>query len=438
MKAVISYITKFLIGGEKADVLASLVGYTSDPNKFSRYRVVIIPSPFFRDEVYGTAESMPKLPLEEIEGVPLLFGSPKIEWQGDTWVVHADIIASAYFLLTRYEEIRKRNIRDIHGRFLGTESLPFKAGFIHRPIVDEYGKLLRRWLRQARVQSAVELPPHIQKVWLTHDVDAPFFCRTFRNLIRETIKGTGLKHAWKMFHGSLQEDPFYTFPWLVKQRNKLKAVIGKHCCESLFFIKSGGSSVYDKPHYKLHSKDLQELLLFCKTEKVQIGLHTSYDAGKTPALISTEKELLERQTGKSVTYNRHHYLASREPEDMVWLEKAGITDDFTMGYPDVAGFRLGTSRPVHWINPENKRISPLILHPLAIMECSLNEPVYMNLDYEGALAYSTQLIKQVASANGELVLLWHNDSITTRIKPNVSVDWQRKLFAAIIEELIKS
>ena len=80
----------------------------------------------------------------------------------------------------------------------------------------------------------------------------------------------------------------------------------------------------------------------------------------------------------------------------------------------------------------------LILHPLAIMECSLNEPVYMNLGYEGALAYSTQLIKQVASANGELVLLWHNDSITTRIKPNVSVDWQRKLFAAIIEELIKS
>ena len=72
------------------------------------------------------------------------------------------------------------------------------------------------------------------------------------------------------------------------------------------------------------------------------------------------------------------------------------------------------------------------------MECSLNEPVYMNLDYEDALAYSRQLIQQVARANGELVLLWHNDSITTRIKPNVSVDWQRKLFAAIIKELVKS
>ena len=139
MKAVISYITKFLIGGEKAGALSSLVGYTSDPNKFSRYRVVII-FPFFSGMKFTGQSDLCNMPLEEIEGVPLLFGSSKTEWQGDTWVVHADIIASAYFLLTRYEEIRKRNIRDIHGRFPGKESLPFKAGFIHRPIVDEYGR----------------------------------------------------------------------------------------------------------------------------------------------------------------------------------------------------------------------------------------------------------------------------------------------------------
>lgn len=47
MKAVISYITKFLIGGEKAGALSSLVGYTSDPNKFSRYLRSHHPFPFF-------------------------------------------------------------------------------------------------------------------------------------------------------------------------------------------------------------------------------------------------------------------------------------------------------------------------------------------------------------------------------------------------------
>lgn len=438
MTAVISYILKFLIGGESAGELRSLVGYTADRNLFHHYRVVIIPSSFFKDEVYGTNDSLPQLPLDEIEGVPLLFGSPKTEWYGETWVVHADIIASSYFLLTRYEEIRKRHIRDIHGRFPGKESLPYKAGFIHRPIVDEYGKLLRGWLRQAQAHKAIDPAPQIKKIWLTHDVDAPFHCRTFRNLIRETINGSGLYKAWKMVNGPLQNDPLYTFPWLFEKANSLRDSLGKGRCESLLFFKASGSSTFDKPRYKLHSKDLKELLSFCQTVHGQIGLHTSYDAGQFPSRIASEKELLEKITGQTITSNRHHYLSSREPEDMDDLEKVGITDDFTMGYPDVAGFRLGTSRPVHWINPENRRISPLLLHPLTIMECSLNEPVYMNLEYDEALDYSLQLIKKVAESNGELVLLWHNDSIPTEIKPSVSVDWHRKLYATLIEELRKA
>lgn len=438
MNAVISYIIKFLIGGDKAGSLSSLVGYTADVNQFAHYRVVIIPSPFFRDDVYGTEQSMPQLPLEEIEGIPLLFGSPKTEWCGDTWVVHADILASAYFLLTRYEEIRRRSVRDVHGRFPGKESLPYRAGFIHRPIVDEYGTLLRRWLRQARVQPAKEPEPRIQKIWLTHDVDAPFYCRTFRNFVREALKGSGPVNAWKMYRGPLTDDPFYTFPWLLKQASELKSMVGKDRCKSLFFVRTAGSSAHDRPYYHLHSKDLQELLQLCKTEKAGIGLHCSYDAGKIPSLIAAEKALLEKYTGQPVVCNRHHYLTSREPEDLNYLEKAGITDDFTMGYADMAGFRLGTCRPVRWINPENRRISSLVLHPLSVMECTLNEPAYMNLGYEEALAYVLQIADKVAKANGELVLLWHNDAVTVNMKPNVSVNWQRKLLAAIIEELKKA
>lgn len=438
MKAVVSYILKFLIGGDRAGELSSLVGYTDNPNKFSRYRVVIIPSPFFRDEVYGTDRSMPELPLEEVEGTPLLFGSPKMEWYGDTWVVHADILASAYFLLTRYEELRKRNIRDAHGRFPGKESLPYKAGFIHRPVVDEYGRLLRQWLRQAHVKAAVDPEPRIQKIKLTHDVDCPFYCRNLRNLVRETLGGVGLAKAWKMYHGPLNKDPFYTFPYLLQQANELRSIIGKDRCESLLFFKTAGSSSHDKPRYFLQKGDLQELFNLCKTEHAAIGLHSSYDAGKAPSHVQIEKDLLEKLTGAKITRNRHHYLSSREPEDMDWLEKAGITDDYTMGYADVAGFRLGTCRPIRWINPENRRISSLLLHPLTVMDCSLSEPQYMGLGYEEALAHVRQLTGQVRQANGELTLLWHNSSVTTDIKSNLSVDWHRKLYTAIIEELKKA
>ena len=437
MRAVISYIIKFLIGGDQATSFSSLVGYTADPRKFTQYRVVILPSPFFKDTIYGKAESMPELPLEEIEGVPLLFGTPQIGWYEDTLIVHADIIASAYFLLTRYEEIRRRNKRDQYGRVPGKSSLPYRAGFIHRPIVDEYGKLLREWLRQAHV-NIPEPEQKIKKLWLTHDVDAPFYCRTLRNFMREWLKGDGFIKAWKYLSGPLDSDPYYTFPWLLEQGNALKRAIGKERCESIFFIKSAGSSKEDKPYYSLQSNDIRHLFASCASEDVTIGLHSSFDAGKNPSLTASELKLLEKATKQTIRYNRHHYLASCEPGDMDWLERIGITDDFTMGYADVAGFRLGTSHPVHWINPENKRISSLLLHPLTVMECSLSEPAYMNLNYEEAQTYCLQLAEQTARVNGELILLWHNDTIPTKVKPGLSVDWQRKLFTSFIDELKKA
>lgn len=56
------------------------------------------------------------------------------------------------FLISRYEEMVRRGLRDEHGRFPGKESLPYRAGFLHRPIVDEYRMLLHRWLRQSRLR----------------------------------------------------------------------------------------------------------------------------------------------------------------------------------------------------------------------------------------------------------------------------------------------
>ena len=106
------YIIRFLVGDDVPSELVETIGYTADPNKFDRYNVVIIPSGFFDGQTYGTPASLPELPLQEVQGIPLLFGSPKEEWIRDTWVVHADIIASTYFLISRYEEMVRRGLRD--------------------------------------------------------------------------------------------------------------------------------------------------------------------------------------------------------------------------------------------------------------------------------------------------------------------------------------
>lgn len=429
MNQTIYYIIRFLLGVDRAGAYSSLIGYTSDVRLFHKYKVVIVPSGFFQSSVYGTPESLPQLPLKEIEGVPLLFGTPKEECFEETWVIYADIIASSYFLLSRYEEIQKRDIRDKHGRFPGKESLPYKAGFIHRPIVEEYGKLLRHWLRKACVRIP-EPQPELQKIWLTHDVDAPFFCRSLRNICRETLKGIGFRKALKLYQGPLEKDPYYTFPWMLEQDSLVKNRFGDRC-HILFFLKAGGRHANDKPHYQVRSHDIQKLLHLFKKNKALLGLHSSYEAGIYPDLIPEEKMRLEHDWKlENIHLNRHHYLASREPEDLTKLIKAGITDDFTMGYADVSGFRLGTCRSVKWINPMTRQLTSLTLYPLSVMDCTLSESQYMGLSPDEAYQYCAGLVREIRQYRGEIVWLWHNTSFA-----GTESDYHKKLYVRLLNLL---
>ena len=427
----IHYIIRFLLGEDISEEIVAAIGYTNNSKHFERYSIVIIPSGFFTNHTYGTTSSLPELPLQEIEGTPLLFGSPLVEQVGGTLVIHADIIASTYFLITRYEEIIQRNIRDEHGRFPGKMSLPYRAGFLHRPIVDEYRLLLRKWLQQYGLRLP-EVKKEIQHIWLTHDLDAPTLYRTWKGLIRSIRDKRGLISSIQGKLGPVENDPYYTFPWIFEQNNLLREQTGKEICQAILFIRRGGKCKQDKPHYSLHSKDISQLIESVLSNDMKIGLHSSYQAGKSPSLIKKEKTILEENTGKSIRLNRHHFLSSREPEDMTHLEAAGITDDFTMGYADVAGFRLGTSYPVRWINPVTRRLSSILQHPLTIMDCSLEEKKYMGLSYEEAQAYSLNLIEQVKNVGGELTLLWHNTSAMEN-----SGSYLRKLYSHLLNELAK-
>lgn len=423
------YIIRFLLGDDVSPDILMTIGYTADRSLFHRFNVVIIPSGFFHTSCYGRTDSIPSLPLQEIEGIPLLFGTPETEKIGATLVVKADIIASTYFLITRYEEIIRRNARDTHGRFPGKESLPYRAGFIDRPIVDEYRVLLRRWLQQTCLRVP-DVKKKIRTIWLTHDVDAPFLYRSWKGMVRSLRDGRGIKQSLSNKFSSIEEDPYYTFPWIFRLEEQLLESIGKKRCRTVYFFRGGGRTNKDKPHYNLCNNDMQQLLKAVLTRKSLVGLHTSYEAGKKPALIKKEKQNLEKAISKKVTYNRHHFLSCREPEDMLQLEAAGITDDFTMGYADVAGFRLGTAWPVRWINPVNRRLSPMVLHPLHIMEATIEDQKYMGLPYEEGEAYCKRIIERIEETGGELSLLWHNQTLA-----GDENSYQRRLYTALIHKL---
>jgi hypothetical protein len=429
MNDIIQYIIQFLTGGNSE--AARLIGYTSDREKFSQYKLVIIPSGFFDKGRYGTVESLPRLPLQQIEDIPLLFGAPEIEQFNETLVIHADMIASSYFLLSRYEEIVRRNVRDEHGRFTGKESLPFKAGFLHRPIVDLYGRLLRKWLSHTGIDIQTTKQSSLSKIFLTHDVDEPYYCRTWRNVFRIVSQGTSLREAVRMKSGRFENDPYYTFPWILDENVRL--CDKNPDAQTIFFFKTGGKTKKDKPHYNIYDKDIRSLFELLSRYDVHIGLHSSYESAGSPKQLEVEVERFRQMDNlQKSPFHRSHFLASREPEHMNRIEKAGFTDDFTVGYADIAGFRLGTAHAVRYINPVEMRLSStLYLHPLVIMDNTLSATKYMGLSESEALSQCHSIIEEIKQVNGELVILWHNSSFAE------GAGYHRSLYRKILNLICK-
>lgn len=420
--SAVEYIINFLLHNDKT--LINKVGYTADSKAQKNFKVVIVPSAFFT-ELYMRPESLPSLPLQTVEGVPLLFGVPRTEWLGDTLLVHADIVASSYFLISRYEECLNP-ARDIHGRFTAALSLAGRAGFLQRPVVDEYGRLLRGWLRQAGV-PATEPPRHLHSVCLTHDVD---ILTAFRR-VRGTLGG-----LWRTMHGKEQLqhitkawknvacDPIFCFPWFVHHDSLLPQA------RQIYFVKAVHcGSKYDYPAYGLHSRDFRRFTSIVQQGGAEIGLHTSYAAGMQPQRIVDEKARLEAALGNAITTNRYHYLRTTTPHDMQALVDSGFTDDFTLGFAEQIGFRLGTTRAVHFINPYTRQLTALLLHPLTVMDVTLSNSNYMHLSEDMALDQCRQMIAQTVMHHGDIVLLWHNTSLI--------IDYHRTLYPKILVELSK-
>lgn len=434
MNDCISYLISFLLSTENAN-LTPVVSYGQSETA----HVVIQPSAFFEDKVYLTEKSLPKLPLQELDGVPVLFGDAKVWEENGQIHIGADLIASAYFLLTRYEECARRDVRDQHGRFIGKESLPYRAGFLNRPIVEEYGQLLRKYLRQAGVK--VKEPSRgFSHVYLTHDVDEIWtwdnYYRALRTVVKRVLKNQPDKLLpLKACYDYIKYDPVYTFPWLVEQDNAVRAVYGAARCTPVYFFMGCDTQQYTDVEYLSAKKytRAKHLAEYLASEKCVLGYHASYASSLDTKLVSAEIQRLTKLFDKDVTWNRNHFLDSREPEDFRALIEAGITDDFTMGYADVAGFRLGTCRAVRWIDPIKRELTSLVLHPMTVMECTLDGSSYMGIrDEEEAFAYAVDLLNKIWNCAGEVVLLWHSPSVY----PDKN-SYQRSLYQRLVKKLCK-
>lgn len=411
MQETIEYILKFLL---RDDNLLQYVGYTDNKNEWHKYKVVVVPSGFLTSSSYGSDKSLPTTPLPAYDNLPVIYGKAQVEENYGVTICHIDVVASTYFLISRYEEyVCPDTHRDIHHRFIGKESLPYRCNFLHRPIVEEYGELLLSLLQRHGMKTP-DIPQKINNTYLTHDVDFITHYHRIRGVLggikRALTGGNDKIKQIILAQKDILQDPAYTFPWIVSTDNRLPEA------KKIYFFKAADKSKsFDYPQYNLQGKDIRHLFnLINNATNLEIGLHYSYASGSNPLLIHNELNRLQNSVPEyTIISGRHHYLRSLQPQDMEILIKEGITDDYTMGYADIAGFRLGTCRAVRFINPATRELTNLTLHSLTVMDCTLSDPKYMNLSENEAFDTTKQLIDAIRRHNGDLCLLWHNTIFTT-------------------------
>jgi hypothetical protein len=183
---------------------------------------------------------------------------------------------------------------------------------------------------------------------------------------------------------------------------QLHASIGNR---PICFIHAGAKNGrYDKnfsPRYPEQQRLIRSLAAWS-----DLGLHPSWQTGDQVGLLSEEKKSLETVINRPVHQSRQHYIRFHLPSTYHQLIDAGITDDYSMGYGSVNGFRAGTSRSFQWFNLSRNTNTSLRIHPFCYMEANSYFECKQSVDE--AETEWRELEKLVRSVNGQMITIWHN------------------------------
>lgn len=414
--------------------------FSDDRNKH-----IILPDIFFSmNELDWLQEkSLPKEPLERVSGslfpgapilcsdsVPVIYGieDGKVSVSEDNISLPIDIFGSAFFMLTRYEEVVRKD-RDMHDRFPASASLAFREKFLTRPIINEYLEIL--WASMKILWPEIERKERKFEMVLSHDVDRPFkFAKmSFKNLskvfaadilrrrfVKEAFKS--VKNYYSVKKGNIEADPFNTFDFIMDLSEKA----GVKSC--FYFISDNAENKINCDYF------IDDPLIINLMKKIhgrghEIGLHPSYNSYNDPEKIKSEFIKLKKVCSdngivQSTWGSRQHYLRFKVPNTWRYLNDAEVHYDSSLSYADHIGFRCGICYDYPVYDVLLRKRLEIIERPLIVMEKTILDSSYMNL----GLTEETETVlsdtkKVVEMFRGKFVLLWHNSAFDNTKKRHV-------------------
>jgi hypothetical protein len=318
-----------------------------------------------------------------------------------------DPIASIFYVLTRYEEYSVSR-KDEHGRFSAEFSIQKKYGWLQQAVCDRWSKAILEFVHpdlfmDTQLQISMGGGP---KIIPSFDIDNTYAYkyktgkRKLLSILRDCARLdlSRLSERKAVLNGSVK-DPYDTF-------ERIKEIAVQFPLTRIFWlVRSIGQK--DR-NLSINCAEHMELINEMAASS-SLGLHPSYGSFGNADRIEGERNDLQEIIGSSVNSTRFHYLRFRLPKSYRNLIRAGITDDYSMGYASETGFRAGTARSFRWFDLEKNERTALKIHPFVYMDGTLHE--YLHLSLSEAQKRVSELYDEVKSFGGDFIFIWHNETI---------------------------
>ncbi len=338
-----------------------------------------------------------------------------------------DVFASIFYLVSRYEEYQPF-VKDLHDRFNAHLSISTKLGILQKPMVNIWALLIKKIILEK--YNNFKFPVQTFRFKPTYDVDQAF-SYSQKGLVR-SIGGyvkSAMEFEWKdllrrsrvLFSGF--KDPFDTFDLQIEYQKRFNL-------KPIYFFLFGHYGEYDK---NINTRNrIFRFLIKKMGDYAQIGIHPSYYSNSSREILHKEIKNLEQVVNKDITQSRQHFLRLNFPETYRNLIEEDITDDYTMGYAALPGFRAGICSTFNFYDLDIEIETKLKVHPFMVMDGTLKD--YLKLTTTDAIEEIKKLIDEVKAVNGTFISLWHNESLSNEKR---WVGW-RKVYEELLIMATKS
>jgi len=317
-----------------------------------------------------------------------------------------DILSSIFFIISRMEEYHTKDY-DEHQRFISSNSSLVKLNLEQNPIVDQWCFSL---LSQLNAKFNVELTsPRKFHQYPTFDIDNAYafkykgFTRSFGSFFKDLIsfRFYKLKQRLEFLVGKIK-DPYDNYDYILEflKTNQLK---------SIFFFLLGDYAKMDKNINHKHPYLINLIRSISKNHLT--GIHPSYTSFNNLETLKMEVSRLDKITSNT-SISRFHYLKFNFPTSYQILLKAGIKQDYSMGFSDRIGFRAGTCTPFYFYDIENECTTDLKIFPFVYMDGVLNDKLKFTPEYSSKLI--SKIKHEVRKVNGAFNAVWHNESLSNQ------------------------